>query len=109
MRKIPEEQLAKIRSLAKQLQDAVDEAECRLLAQNDDGSWDTTIRIVPVEVEMWDEARDLTPEEEEAEKDQCDLEIDLDTVPAIDDLSVTILSTETNSLYEEGDGAGNYF
>lgn len=108
MRKIPEEQLAKIRSLAKQLQDAVDEAECRLLAQNDD-SWDTTIRIVPVEVEMWDEARGLTPEEKEDGKDQCDLEIDLDTVPAIDELSVTILSTETNSLYEEGDGASNYF
>ena len=108
MRKIPEEQLAKIRGLAKQLQDAVDEVDCRLLAQND-GSWDTTIRIVPVEVEMWDEARDLTPEEKEAGKDKCDLEIDLDTVPEIDDLSVTILSTETNSLYEEGDGASNYF
>ena len=108
MRKIPEEQLAKIRSLAKQLQDAVDEVDCRLLAQND-GSWDTTIRIVPVEVEMWDEARDLTQEEKEAGKDQSDLEIDLDTVPEIDELSVTILSTETNSLYEEGDGASNYF
>jgi hypothetical protein len=108
MRKIPEEQLAKIRSLAKQLQDAVDEADCRLLAQND-CYWDTTIRLVPEEVEMWHKARELTPEEDESGKDQCDLEIDLDTVPAIDDLSVTILSTETNSLYEEGDGAGNYF
>lgn len=101
MRKIPEEQLAKIRSLAKQLQDAVDEAGCRLLAQNNDISWDTTIRLVPKEVEMWDKARDLTPEEEE---NDVELEIDLDTVPA-----VTILSTETNSLYEEGDGASNYF
>lgn len=105
MRKIPEEQLAKIRNLAKQLQEAVDEAGCRLLAQNGD-SWDTTIRLVPTEVEMWDEARGLTPEEKEAD---VELEIDLDTVPAIDELSVTILSTETNSLYEEGDGASNYF
>lgn len=99
MRQIPKEQLDKIHSLAKQLDDAINEAGCRLLAQNGSCDWSAYLMVVPQEIEMSD-----MPGREEYEKIETPEEWSL-----AGEIDCTVYSTETNSLYEEGQSNSNYF
>ena len=103
MRQIPKEQLDKIHSLAKQLDDAINEAGCRLLAKNDSYDWSAYLMVVPQEIEMSD-----MPGEDENLKEYEEIETPEEWSLA-GDIDCTVYSTETNSLYEEGQSNSNYF
>lgn len=105
MRELSTEQKEKILNLAKQLGEAVAEADCRLLAKNASYDWSATLIVVPTEIEMGqygaqrpDENGEMQTAEPIDEKGILDLPIDC-----------TVYSTSINALYEEGDCGNNYF
>ena len=103
MRQIPKKQLDKIHSLAKQLDDAINEAGCRLLAKNGSCDWSAYLMVVPQEIEMSD-----MPGEDENGEEYEEIETPAEW-SLVRDISCTVFSTETNSLYEEGQSSRNYF
>ena len=89
MRKIPEGQLKAIQAKARELEELVDKADCRLICRLGSNDWGVGIKVVPNEVEMGEYGVD------DAEPiDDCDLQTT--------GLYATVYSTEINSLYEEG-------
>ena len=100
---IPKETLDKIHSLAKQLGDAIDEAGLRLLAKNDAFDWSASLMVVPCDVEMSDQAGT----DEEGNKYEA-LEPP-DEWSLAGEIDCTVYSTETNSLYNPGESASDYF
>lgn len=105
MRELTQEQKQKILNLVNQLGEAIDEANCRLLARNASWDWSATLIVVPTEIEMGqyaaqkpDENGEMQSAEPIDEKGILDLPIDC-----------TVYSTATNALYEEGDCGNNYF
>lgn len=104
MRELTPEQKEKILNFAKQLDEALDEANCRLLAKNGSRDWDATLMVVPTEIEMGDRGAEKEVDGESQEAEAID-EDGIVTLP----IGCTVYSTETNSLYEEGDCYSNYF
>lgn len=89
MRQIPEDQLKAIQAKARELEELVDKADCRLICRLGSDDWSVGINVVPNEIEMG--------------------EYGVDDAEPIDDfdlqstgLYATVYSTEVNSLYEEG-------
>lgn len=105
MRELSAEQKEKILNLAKQLDEALDEANCRLLAKNGSCDWSATLLVVPTEVEMGE--RGIRELNEEGKMEEVE-SIDDDTALSLP-IECTVYSTETNSLYEEGKCYSNYF
>ena len=103
MVKIPKETLDKIHSLAKQLGDAIDEAGLRLLAKNGSDDWSAYLMVVPCDVEMSDRPG---TDEEGNNYEELDPPYEWSLAREID---CTVYSTETNSLYNPGESASNYF
>lgn len=89
MRQIPEDQLKAIQAKASELEELVDKANCRLICRLGSDDWSVGIKVVPREVEMGECGVD------DAEPiDECDIQST--------GLFATVLNTEINSLYEEG-------
>lgn len=105
MRELSTEQKEKILNLAKQLDEALDENNCRLLAKNGSCDWSATLLVVPKEVEMGE--RGIREYNADGEMEEVE-PIDDDTVVSLPN-ECTVYSTETNSLYEEGKCYSNYF
>lgn len=105
MRELSTEQKDKILNLAKQLDEALDEANCRLLAKNGSCDWSATLLVVPTEVEMGE--RGIREYNEDGEMQEVE-PIDDDDALSLP-IECTVFSTETNSLYEEGKCESNYF
>lgn len=103
MAEIPKETLDKIHSLAKQLGEAIDEAGLRLLAKNGSCDWSAFLMVVPYEVEMSD-----CPGTDEEGNEYEELEPPAEWSLA-GEIDCTVYSTETNSLYNPGESASNYF
>lgn len=102
---IPKETLDKIHSLAKQLGDAISEANLRLLAKNDDCDWSATLMVVPFDVEM----SDVPGIKDEKTGEEYDSLEEPDEWLLGEELDCTIYSTETNSLYNPGESGRDYF
>jgi len=95
MRIIPEDQLKAIQEKAKELEELVDKAGCRLICHLGSDDWGVGIKVVPEEVEMGEYGKTDEQTGEEAEPiDTWDLQST--------GLYATVLNTEINSLYEEG-------
>lgn len=89
MRQIPEDQLKAIQAKARELEELVDKADCRLICLMGSDDWDVGIKVVPNEVEMGEYGvGDAEP-------------IDTFNLQSTG-LYATVCSTEINSLYEEG-------
>lgn len=89
MRQIPEDQLKAIQAKARELEELVEKADCRLICRLGSDDWSVGIKVVPNEVEMGEYGVD--------DAEPID-DFDLQTTG----LYATVLSTEINSLYEEG-------
>lgn len=89
MRKLSDETIKAIQDKASELKELVDKAGCRLICTLGSDSWGVGIKVVPDEVEMGEcgigEAEPI---------DTWDLQTT--------GLFATVLNTEINSLYEEG-------
>ncbi len=89
MRQIPEDQIKAIQAKARELEELVDNAGCRLICLLGSDDWGVGIKVVPCEVEMGEYGVD--------DAEPIDT-FDLQTTG----LYATVCSTEINSLYEEG-------
>jgi len=90
MRKIPDKRIKAIQKKAKELMELVDKEGCRLICTLGSDDWSVGIKVVPDEVEMGEYGKDgVEP------IDTWDLQTT--------GLFATVLSTEINSLYEEGE------
>lgn len=101
MRQIDDAKLKEIQAKAEELMSLVNGANCRLVAYMDEYSWDFDLKLVPNEVEMGE--RGIYKENEDSEAEP----VDLCDIPATG-VYGTILNTEINSLYEEGECADPY-
>lgn len=93
MRELTPEQKAKFDSIAKQLDEALSEANCRLVAKEGEFDYSATLLILPTEVEMGEEGGNEVDEGK------------IHQLPT----DCTIYNTAVNHLYEEGECDSNYF
>ena len=96
MRQIPEDQLKAIQAKARELEELVEKADCRLIAYLDGCDWGFGLKVVPREVEMGERGIYKENDDEEAEP----IDSDKLQTPGI---YGTVCNCEINSLYEEGE------